>query len=774
MWNRQRPSLKAPPVGWRSTMQPGKGTGSDPSRKVRLDAGIPPTKSDTPTMQISTQTQLVDVVRMLSRRRWLILGMGAWGAAMAGIVAFILPPKYTAKAHIVIESQAAAGGQSNAPDTVSESEIETHVTSIASRNHLQRVLDSIVAGQGSPPALPDTPAGPDPAAGKAFASQAKDQLPVQNWLPSLDGMEQGFRAFQERKSRVIAVTYTSTNPVMSAAIANQVATLYVERQVDRRQVEKGTVLVDQQLAGLTHQLFLAKSEVASRQERLTLLRGLQSRHGGHDALIEALDSSALSDFHRERTALLKSRTELAAAHNDAHPSVLSIAAKLHDVGERISREIDRLMTQLENEAQISGARVRALEQRLATMRAAQSEARGAQPRLHEPLLEAATAADFYGNLLSRQRVTPPEQTIMSAGVRVVTIADAPSVPSSFNPYVLVVPALIAFSIAGALLAAIVEGLDLALRREGDVSDALGISCIGLVPRLPAPARMRLRPLLLRKPIDGVGEANSSLLDAARRLGEAVLSRRLLTNPFAAFTTAIASFRAALQRRRPGEPESYRLLLNSPHAAYTESIRQVVVGALQLPAPKSAPKVILITSSVPGEGKTTLAVSFAIYAARLKRRVLLIDLAVKGPAVLSELRGTAEKGIIDVLQGLPLEEAIQHVPEWSLDYLPLPGDPVDPLVMLGGDSLSDVLGRLREKYDCVVIDSTAVLGSTETRVLASMADKVLFAVKWGSTRRDIAQDAVNVLRGPDRPESPRARSISGVVTQVDLKKHARYV
>jgi succinoglycan biosynthesis transport protein ExoP len=98
--------------------------------------------------------------------------------------------------------------------------------------------------------------------------------------------------------------------------------------------------------------------------------------------------------------------------------------------------------------------------------------------------------------------------------------------------------------------------------------------------------------------------------------------------------------------------------------------------------------------------------------------------------------------------------------------------VDPLALFVREQTPRLLRQLRESYDCVIIDGPPLLGTAESRLLPSMADKLLFVVKWGTTRRDVAENALRLLRGAgsdkDLSELPAA-----IVTQVDLKQHARY-
>ena len=110
---------------------------------------------------------------------------------------------------------------------------------------------------------------------------------------------------------------------------------------------------------------------------------------------------------------------------------------------------------------------------------------------------------------------------------------------------------------------------------------------------------------------------------------------------------------------------------------------------------------------------------------------------------------------------------------GFDYLPLSRNSVDPVAILASERVPDLLRQLKESYDCVVIDSAPLLSATEARLLASMVDEVLFAVKWGSTRREVAQNALRLLRHSAFGENDLRDVTSAVITQVDLKRHARY-
>jgi cellulose biosynthesis protein BcsQ len=159
---------------------------------------------------------------------------------------------------------------------------------------------------------------------------------------------------------------------------------------------------------------------------------------------------------------------------------------------------------------------------------------------------------------------------------------------------------------------------------------------------------------------------------------------------------------------------------------------------------------------------------------LGRRVLLLDLSSGQGSPLGEFDDAAERGIADLpLQNRLTAQLIRRVAEAGLDYLPIAGYRLDPLVLFAREQMQRLVRQLRESYDCVIIDGPPVLGSVEARLLSSIVDKLLLVVKWGSTRREVAQNALSLLRDSGCLDKDRSDLAIAIVTQVDLKRHARY-
>ncbi len=705
--------------------------------------------------------QLIDILR---RRRRFILAVTAFGMALAGAGALLIPPRYTAKAQVIFDPQQVSRPGEPTPVVVTAAEdalIPTQVTTLLSHDHMERVRNSLLddpAFRAAETARTIRRRTAD-AAWKASAEAAWSwiiaRLPA-SWRPDIEAapaasagpaipgqeeFERRLKVFQEAGSHVIAATYTSQDPATAAAVANRVVQRYIEGQTEQRraatsrelawlgeripvlrtevqQAERAVVdyqaahgfaavnlsiANDLKVADLSRQLAAAEADFAARQARLAYIRGLRQRGPGTDRFLETLNSPILGELHRQEVALLQSQAELAATVGWSNPKLLQVRNRLQYVQNKLSEEAERAVSNLDNEAQIAGMPVSALRAQLAVI----SDAK-ADMQLRDLEHDVATKRQLFGSLVQRREEVRGQQDILRPDARILSFAAPPERPSSANPLLFLFPALIVSTIGGGMLAVLGERLDRRLRSQRDLTEALGIPCIAMVPQL-------------------------------RRIG----------------------------RMRP-----HQHLLAKPLAAYAEAFRSIV-ATLQLTAPQQAPKVVLISSSIPGEGKTTLAVSLAAYMASLGRRVLLIDLDFRHSTILRELGGTAKGGVLDLLDhDGPSAEVIQHLPELRLDYLPVCRRPADPFVLFASQQMSRLLANLRNEYDCVIVDSPPLLAITEARLLAAMVDKVLFVVKWGSTPRDAAQNALGLLRSINVPGRGGDNLAGAVMTQVDLKKHAR--
>jgi capsular exopolysaccharide synthesis family protein len=176
----------------------------------------------------------------------------------------------------------------------------------------------------------------------------------------------------------------------------------------------------------------------------------------------------------------------------------------------------------------------------------------------------------------------------------------------------------------------------------------------------------------------------------------------------------------------------------------------------------------VTSSLPGEGKTTLVLSLGASAACSGRKAVVVDLDLRRPRLHRETALTPGAGLVELLAG---ETELQEVLVASddhpgLDILPVRRLPESPADLLRSPRMASLVTDLRARYDYVVLDSPPLLGVVDAKLAARLADAVLFVTRWEKTKEAAARTGLDNL--VDRHTPP----IGAVLTQVDVRRHAK--
>jgi succinoglycan biosynthesis transport protein ExoP len=188
---------------------------------------------------------------------------------------------------------------------------------------------------------------------------------------------------------------------------------------------------------------------------------------------------------------------------------------------------------------------------------------------------------------------------------------------------------------------------------------------------------------------------------------------------------------------------------SPKSPRAESFRQLRTN-LQFLDIDTPPRSIVVTSSVPAEGKSTTTCNLAITLAQAGMRVALVDGDLRRPQIATYLGVEGAVGLTSVLIGrADLADALQPWgKEGTLHVLPAGPTPPNPSELLGSQGMGDLLRTLEDGHDLVVIDSPPLLPVTDAAVLATVASGCLLLVRWGRTRREQVTRAVESLRVVD--------------------------
>jgi succinoglycan biosynthesis transport protein ExoP len=707
------------------------------------------------------------VLAFFRRRRNLILGVTLIGTLAAGYWGFSRKPVYTAQALVkiepkeakIIDIQAVAAGLSADAATV-----ETQIRLIQSRSMLDQLVERLDLVDRAAPLPPPEPENPVVA---WLAETVGSWLP-QDWLfatglaqeqpevePELayevakeqriDKLLDNLKVKQEGRSLVLSINYTAPSPAEAARIANGLADLYIAAQVQEKagitqkatewleirvaelqeqvvageaeieqyrakhglyETKGGFTLQGQQIMNLTQMLVQARAERSEKESRLRYIRDLQNRRESLNTLSEVMNSPYMTRLWEQERELQKAEAELLSTFGEKHPRVQLLKAEQAKVAEKIRAEMQRIVDNIANEIKVLQARERSIEQDIARLMNETDKAGQAEIKLRELERQVAVNRALYEQFLQRLKETREQQQLAAADAKVVARAKPPEAPSSRPPLFWVLAGLLVSSMAGTGLAWAVERLDNTIRSGKEIERLFGLPCYALVPYVA--------PSLTKK---------------------------------------------------HGGLAGY--LVAKPLSIYAETIRQIFT-ALRLSNVDRPPRVIQVTSSVPAEGKTTLTISLATALAQAGHKVVLVDLDIRHPSVGRELGTRALGRLVEYMAGdAAAEELIYPVPELGIDVISVDRQSANPGAIIASQRMKELFASLRERYDYVVVDSTPVLGVTDSKLTAELVDAVLFVVRWEKTTKDVAEDALKQL------VEHRVPVAGCVITQVDVKKHARY-
>jgi len=192
-------------------------------------------------------------------------------------------------------------------------------------------------------------------------------------------------------------------------------------------------------------------------------------------------------------------------------------------------------------------------------------------------------------------------------------------------------------------------------------------------------------------------------------------------------------------------------------------------AIDLDPTKTPSKVVGLTSTLPHEGKSTIAASLAQLLANSGKRVIVVDCDLRNPSLTANLAPNASAGITDILlSARPLKDTIWTDPETSLDFLPGKGAPVSSTSdILCKDETKKLFDQLRATYDYVIVDLPPLAPIVDVRVTTALIDSFILVVEWGRTKSGVVEHALN--------HAPNVHdALLGVVlNKTDIKAMKRY-
>jgi len=560
------------------------------------------------------------------------------------------------------------------------------------------------------------------------------------------------------QSNVVSIAYMAPDPLLAKAVADQVAQQYlavkersrraavanvnggmsdeINRLRDQLQQAEDAVaqyrvkhnlfdtqgdstgqntqsstFTQQELSTYKQQEAASRAALADAQARLAaaetqLHRGL---NGGGD-VGAALQSPVVQQLRNQRAQLATAYADMQARYQPDHPDLIKAKDQLDVLDRAINAEIERQISSLRANLQIARDQEANASRTVAMTSGALASDNTATVQLNELQRKADGLRDTYQTLLTRRNSIASQALVADEDARIVSPAVVPIKPTWPNkPLVL----LIGLALAAIVTTASVwlaEAFDRKLVTSDDVERKLGLPHVANVPDVAS----------------------------LRRLGD----------------PKIAAAEYVLKR---------------PDSLYAESLRAIRL-TLMRPARGNEMTTVGITSSRPGEGKTTLAISLARVSAMAGSRTLLVDADTRRPMVAKMLGVSPRNGLVELLRGTAtLDDVLLRDEASGAMVLPCvrPAGSSTSQDLFDGGRLQALLASLQGRFDLVIFDSAPAMAVADARLLMRQLDQVLLAVRWNDTPRQTAAAALKRMRALD------IEPLGAVTTRVNMRALAAY-
>jgi succinoglycan biosynthesis transport protein ExoP len=389
------------------------------------------------------------------------------------------------------------------------------------------------------------------------------------------------------------------------------------------------------------------------------------------------------NLRQKQAELAREQAELESRYGERHPRMINIRAQRKDLEQGVAAELDRIVANLENEVMVARSRSQSLEQSLAEEQGQRSMGETARVRLRELTRQAEANRTIYESFLGRFKETREQQGIQEADARIISAAGVPARPSFPKTGLFAAAGFLASWLVGFGVVFLLERLDNGFRTSRQLEEGIGLSLLATIPEL--------------------SEADAQVDGASLSPPDYVLAR-----PLSVYGEAMRGLRTAL-----------------------------LVSNVDAP-----PRVVLFSSSLASEGKTTTVLSLGRSIALSGKRVVVVDADLRRPAVARGLGISPEAGLVEYLAGqVELDDVLLSDEASGMDVLPALAGAANTPDLLGSESMRILLEKLKTDYDLVLVDSPPLLVVSDAMVLGRICDKLVFVVRWEQTPRVAVQDAV---------------------------------
>jgi succinoglycan biosynthesis transport protein ExoP len=583
-----------------------------------------------------------------------------------------------------------------------------------------------------------------------------------------------------RDANIVEVRYEDTDKGLARDVPNLLANLFIaERRTERQSVTRNTAeFLTQQIAKLSGQLRAAEDSLQRFREKAQVVSLPTEASSGvsHAADLQAernaLDAerSALAKLIDDASRAAQTRGEAGVSpyrsflgfpsflRNQAVGTLLSSVKAADDRrAELLTRrqpqdpevlQLDARVKELEGQLQsVAQTYLEGLSNQVAAMDATLRDSRSELGRI--PAKEAQFARldrsvkgleEIVLQLRSRLKETEVAQVANDETVRLIDVASSPRAPlRSRRPLILAFACCVglALGLGGALVR---EYLDTSVHTQMDVQTATGFPIIGWIPHIRG--------------------ARSKRFTAVRKDGRLPAVNGARTSP-----------QTSVTRVRPGPTPTGVLISRGAAPTPLSDAYEQLHTSMLFAYSNGEVRTLVITSGLPGEGKTTNATNLAVTLAQGGRRVMLVDADLRRGRLAKLFGASREPGLVDVLEGTTgLEESVRWVEVGGgkhLYLLPTGRLPPNPAQLLGCPAMRELLARLRDESEIVILDCPPLNIVADAVVLGRQVDGVLLVVRLDATPFDSLVHTAEQLRAASVPV------FGAVLNDIQFERAVRY-
>jgi polysaccharide biosynthesis transport protein len=689
-------------------------------RKAGESLAVIPAPSVLPWDQAPREPHLLDYFIILRKHQWLVLTFLLTVVTVVTIASFKMKPVYEAAARVEVDREAQNMLPFQDPNSYGEfvdmeNYIETQSKILQSETLALQTIKALDLGRypefgGTANSLTwahGAGAARRPAILGAFLGrlivkrvpnsrlvevqfEAQDpQLAAQVVNTHLQSyIEQNFRSKYDATTQASNWLSAELEELRIKVEKSEDARIAYERQNQIWQIDEKQDITTQKLADLSKAVTEAQTLMAEKEALYRM-----AATGNVDALPAARENIVIQDLLKRKTELDMSYSEASHQYGPNYPKVLRLAAQQKELEEELEKARKTVIESVQQEFGTARQRVELLQEALDKQKAEANDLAEKLVQYHILQHDAQSNKTLYDGLLQKLKEAGITAGLRSSNIRVVDPALAPSSPSRPQKARNILLAILVGLVGGVGLALFREYLDNTVKSPDDIEALTGLPSLAVVPSLPG------------------------LNGHHRRLS------RFSREPHPPVTAG---------------PRVELLSYVQPKSQISEAFRALRTSLL-LSQAEHPPQVILVTSALPREGKTTAAVNLAVTLAQLGDRTLLMDSDLRKPGVRRALNLTIgkEAGLSSYLAGVSTldEVIIPHPTITNLEALTTGPVPPSPADLLSSHRMREAITELRRRFKFIVIDSPPIMAATDAVILSSLTDGVLLVVRSGETPKE---------------------------------------